>query len=1056
MTITAKRMFTAICALGMLVTGARALTTTNTLGYKESFENYASAPATGSAATNLAGWYSTDQDLSAVTNMANTWTAGTLPTWGAPNVKALQLNTQGQMLTNAFTGCALAAGTAVYIDTFMKFVASDPAPLACVPGKNEANGYIKLAVFANVNTNLSIYYGVPNPSGVADGIVSNAIATTTNYLDATKWYRLTVKMDRETGVPGDGCEVTMFQVLIDGVPVTNAAAYTDGWVAQFNSHNNFNGVPLTGSWWHVTQDSITSLDGIAFQGTGFIDDLSVGSDSPFATGGNWTVTQSLVGGGASSDPLTTITVSSSLSSTNITYTASGWNLINTITTNGVTVDGVHNQASAIIAANPVSATGIVVNFYLPTYSVTSKLVTNVDGATGSANNGSQTVNRGDTYSVTYTADTWSYISDVNSNGTSLGPRGSSYTLTMGPVLSDMVATGTITRDSYTINNSVGLNLTSDKGASFSVLKGQTPTIHYTADKYYRLATVTSNSVGVSGVAGLQTYTLTLDPVTAGESIGATAALGSGSFTWTLVNSGLRSVGGPASYTDNNVAYGSTVSITITAATYSTISAVTSNGSPSLIGAPQTEPYTLVVGPFDGNMSAGATIDRVARTITQVIGVDGTASPTDTLFTVANGESTQIVYSATSQWYRIGTLMTNGAVIAAANKKAIYTQELVAVQENYSNDVTFTRPSYAVSYIVSNGQAKADDSVLNGASVTNTITGDEFYRFLNAIAGDGTAIGNGATAQVVASVLDAAKTVTVNFYRPTNTLHVVVNGPGTGAGDYPVLNGAFAGSTVTASENYNLVTNYSGAGSVIGLNTASATVTNQLVDGDIWEYFDVGRPWRSISVSAGLHGSADQAGPIKVLNGGDTSVTFTASDWYRVDTLAKGGVDQGPQTAKHATLNFTTVLADSSAAATFALAPSGSVVSLVPTTFLTNFPGNATLTEAWANSNSNKVQNGYMLNVDPTDVAPDLSIVETSLNGTTMKVTVLLKNKGTALAGHSIFGTLRLFASDDLVDFSTEVGAYALPQASFDAEGKCFNTFTITDPTKFYRAEITLP
>ena len=85
---------------------------------------------------------------------------------------------------------------------------------------------------------------------------------------------------------------------------------------------------------------------------------------------------------------------------------------------------------------------------------------------------------------------------------------------------------------------------------------------------------------------------------------------------------------------------------------------------------------------------------MAWNILQVIGVNGTANPTNQLFQVPNGATTQIVYSGTTQWYTVNQLLTNAVVIAAASNRVAYTQKDPGAG-TYSNNVTFYRPTWSV-------------------------------------------------------------------------------------------------------------------------------------------------------------------------------------------------------------------------------------------------------------------------------------------------------------------------------------------------------------------------
>ncbi len=82
-------------------------------------------------------------------------------------------------------------------------------------------------------------------------------------------------------------------------------------------------------------------------------------------------------------------------------------------------------------------------------------------------------------------------------------------------------------------------------------------------------------------------------------------------------------------------------------------------------------------------------------IYSAIGPNGTHSlgpdPVESI-EIAPGGSTNIVYTA-NEWYRLGTLRTNGVAVGAAPGLKVYTQAFVNVRSAISNQVTFTNANW---------------------------------------------------------------------------------------------------------------------------------------------------------------------------------------------------------------------------------------------------------------------------------------------------------------------------------------------------------------------------
>ena len=943
MITTRKSFLMAVFAFGLLAGGnelAQARTDFSSVPYAESFENLA---PWGNTYTNVSiaisnGWYSTLYDKSAIISTSYTFSA--LATCGYPlpaatHTNALSINTTSASLTNSFltgglTGTGFDLSTNLtYVDTMVQFVPSPYPPSACVASGNtdNANG-IKAAVFANSNNVLQIYCGVATIYG---GYVSNALINTGYIVNPTNWYRLTITLDAtfSGSLYPDVGDIEMFQIHINGAPLTNSTgfAYPDGWNGYAVANNQLPSPSATGTWFPsgaLKTPNNKHLTALVFQGTGFIDDLVVSTAAPVFspdTNSTFQLTLALTGSGSTDfnggpgnvSPFTQIPVLYN-TSTQIIYTANQWFQIASLTSNGVAVAGAAN--ATVFTQTLSSITAAISNhvtFYQPTNYVTSTLVTNVPGAAGGADHvGAIPVLNGSNLVINYTAAPWSYISGVNSNGTGLGAQASPFALAFGPVTNNMTAQATFMRDSYTISQpSSFTGGSANPSGNITVLNGNTTSITYTASTHWKVGSITSNGSPISGVSGLSSYTLSFGPVIASETADASFYLPTNTVTWTLNLSGLLPAGGPAS-TVYNVANGDSVTIVVTAQQWSAISDVVNNGSD--LGAQAGQSYSLVVGPVvDGNQTASATIHRQPWDILQVIGVNGEASPTDTLFQVANGLTTQIVYSATSTWYTINQLLTNGAAVTAANQQLIYTQTLAQVQGNYSNNVSFYRAPHNVTSVLATNVAGASGSadqvgviqVLNGDTLTVNYTAD-LWSYISDVNSNGTDLGGspGETAYAltlgpVINDLVATGTFSRLSWNITQPASYAGGSASPASATLTVLNGQTTSITYTASTNYKVNTITSNGSPISGVSGLSSytlsfgpVIASETADASFY------LPTNTVTWTLNLSGLLPAGGPAStvynVANGDSVTIVVTAQQWSAISDVVNNGSDLGAQ------------------------------------------------------------------------------------------------------------------------------------------------------------------
>ena len=339
------------------------------------------------AITNHADWKGGPDDLSKVVPSNYTFTAASTPLSGA-HTKVLQLNTEGGTLTNELPLVASFATEDVYVDTMVQFVPSEDLPDL---GDDDD---IKIAVYSYISTemvdevevtstNLAIYHaaksvriemqgepGEEEPVEIKELVLTNTVTTVP--VDAAEWYRLTIRLGSRSDLPvSQGFQIYLNGVLITNNVTTNNVAFEGETFTNVNW--NIDNPSSNGTWFISAGVGGTTYDSIAavqFKGTGYIDDLVVTTTAPgyeYTPPTTFEVTQTVGDNGSGNDETSPITVNVG-STTSLTYTASEFYRIATLTTNDVEIGAAATAKSYTVVAGV--AMDIDVTFAMATgYSV---------------------------------------------------------------------------------------------------------------------------------------------------------------------------------------------------------------------------------------------------------------------------------------------------------------------------------------------------------------------------------------------------------------------------------------------------------------------------------------------------------------------------------------------------------------------------------------------------------------------------------------------------------------------------------------------------------------
>ncbi|MDX9868183.1 MAG: autotransporter-associated beta strand repeat-containing protein [Kiritimatiellia bacterium] len=293
----------------------------NTVPYAESFENLAGWGGVYTRVFPFMGWFSSlpGEDRSQLVRQDYTFEkARPLPSSTHTNV--LRLDTARAVLTNSF-GAGFDMGRALTrIDMLMKI-----RPSARTPDELPSfDAGIKSAVYADENGYLTVYHGVAAPDG---SLQSNTVSVTGFRIDSNLWHRLAFTVDATV------TNVALFAVRIDGVTVTNRNAYPAEWKTRFLTTGNLPPTGAGGSWFRLATTNLRArlLTGIAFSGSGYVDDLVVQEEPTHIV-----LSVTRTGTGLSSlgtAPFTAVDFPVG-AETQIVYTAGDWHRIAALEANG--------------------------------------------------------------------------------------------------------------------------------------------------------------------------------------------------------------------------------------------------------------------------------------------------------------------------------------------------------------------------------------------------------------------------------------------------------------------------------------------------------------------------------------------------------------------------------------------------------------------------------------------------------------------------------------------------------------------------------------------------
>ena len=427
------------------------------------------------------------------------------------------------------------------------------------------------------------------------------------------------------------------------------------------------------------------------------------------------------------------------------------------TLTAVTVDGSAAAVASPYTFHTVTATHTIkATFTLQTFAIT----TSMDGTgAGTISPTSPAVNYGADQAFTITANANSTLTAVTVDG-SAAAVASPYTFHTVTATHTIKATFTLKTFAIT---------TSMDGNGSGTISPTSPTVNYGADQAFTITPATGSTltaVTVDGSAAAVASPYTFHTVTATHTIKATFTLQTFAITTSMDGNG----SGTISPTSPTVNYGADQAFTITAATGSTLTAVTVDGSAAAVASP----YTFHTVTATHTIKATFTL----QTFNITSSVDGTGNGTGTIspsgVTSVNYDASQTFNFSPASSSVVSAVTVDGSPVALAASYSFNN-----VRATHTISVKFALKTFTITASAGpHGSISPPGatSVNDGSSQTFTITPASGY-MVNDVTVDNASVG--AVTTYTFTNVTATHTISVTFVIQTFTITPSSDGTGSG-------------------------------------------------------------------------------------------------------------------------------------------------------------------------------------------------------------------------------------------------------------------------------------
>lgn len=340
---------------------AQAAEGTNTVPWYNSFEDN----TVGASITNDVGWNATEDSVAMVTNIPDYFSAIQSPVVSYPLTNAnhgpfnnvLAFNSTG--LSNELDSTADQYGN-IWVDMMIQPVQMEQPPVSSAVSNSQMSMYVNtsgyVCVYHAILTNTTSHNYTPDGYGwtVLDDFPP---------IETGKWVRVTVQMDYSRFASTRA----FFQLKVNNHTFSNALAFVDAADIPGDA-GLYTNTYLNGSWFLCANNNDFKLNGVAFSGTGLIDDMVV-------TNGPVTIEEVAVPvaitatahGHGTVSPSGTVTFAATPADTNFVITADQFYHISQVLTNGAAVNGVSEAATNFydLTWNGIASIGTLDAYFAP-------------------------------------------------------------------------------------------------------------------------------------------------------------------------------------------------------------------------------------------------------------------------------------------------------------------------------------------------------------------------------------------------------------------------------------------------------------------------------------------------------------------------------------------------------------------------------------------------------------------------------------------------------------------------------------------------------------------
>ena len=542
------------------------------------------------------------------------------------------------------------------------------------------------------------------------------------------------------------------------------------------------------------------------------------------------------------------------------------------------------------------------------------------------------IEEGNSPVISFASDAGHQIKSVKLNGTDVTSKVSDNKFTINNISADtsmevefepILHTLTISSSGFGEASYNGVSI-HDKTQTFSVVEGTSPTITFTPEAGYRIASVKLDGTDVTASVINNTYTI--------RNISADMTL---SVTFEAIPTYTLSVissGNGSAYFNNTTIRNKTEVFTINGETDATITFTPDDGyriaSVKLNGTDVTSSVVnnqYTISKISANTTISVTFEAITHTLSVTASGNGSAIYNNTTirggtetFTVNEGASATVTF-VPDAGYKIANVKVNGTDVTSSVVSNKYT--ISSISANTTLAVTFeampiTTYTFSISAtgngsVVYNGttiRGKSSSFTVNeGTTATITLSPDTGYRIASVKVNNTDVTASVSNNTYTVSSISANTTIAVTFEAVTHTLSISASGNGSATYNSTAIRGKTQTFTVNEGTSATItfapdagyrIANVKVNGTDVTTSVANNKYTISNITADVTLSVMFEAITHTLSITASGNGSATynstairgKTQTFTVNEGSSATVTFTPDAGYRIASVMVNGTD----------------------------------------------------------------------------------------------------------------------------------------------------------------------